>query len=331
MADQPFAGVTQEQADVARVSSFLSGQSKDQVPPKEEPEKPAPTAEAAPPEQPNSQAAEELTPDDLEVEQGQTQQPEGEAFEIVHNGQQIKLTREEAIKHAMQGFDYTQKTQEVANQKRQLENHLRGLAEIQQVQPLLMQERAQVAAIEQQLAQYNNFNWVQLAQQDPMAYPAQRAQYDVLVQAYQHARQAYDQKEGAVRQRVEQIQRERLASEDAKLPTLIPAWKDQAKRQAESQALTKHFETKYGVPPEELNATLNGALAVSVAYKAWKYDQLMEGKASKVNQLRTAPPVTMPGAKTTTTKADKDKDLSARLRKSGSLEDAAALLANRWK
>jgi Holliday junction resolvasome RuvABC endonuclease subunit len=332
---QPQGAVSEDAAIMQRMQNYL-GQSQDPAAEVDEQTKPAPSvaAEAQPSEQPASPASEEVTPDDIPDETPAVAQPAVDAFEIeiVHDGQPRKLNREDTIKYARQGFDYTQKTQRLAEQDRQVNAHLRALAEVQQVQPYLMQERAQVAAFEQQLAQYQNFNWVQLAQNDPLAYPAARAQYDVLTQAHQQAMRAYQGKEGAVKQQLDRVRQERVQSEYARIPELIPAWTDKAKRDAGEAELVKHYETTYGVPPGELANFLGGsALAMSVAYKAQKYDQLVKNKANKDKQLRTAPPVTVPGAKPVTAKADEQRNLTEKLRKTGDMKDAAALLLNRWK
>jgi hypothetical protein len=69
---------------------------------------------------------------------------------------------------------------------------------------------------------------------------------------------------------------------------------------------------------------------MSVAYKAMKYDQLVKSKADKSKTLRQAPPLTVPGASNpSAAKAGKAKELQTRLKKSGSMEDAVALLLNR--
>lgn len=279
-------------------------------------------------EQPQGQA-DEPSPDDLEVEE--VQQPAIDAFEIVHNGQQVKLSREETIKYAQQGFDATRKLQAAAEVNRQASSQLQRLSQLEQIHPQLLQERARVEALRSQLAQYQNFNWVKLAQDDPMGYPPARAQYDVLVQAFHDAAGQYQQREGLFKQEVGRISQERLQAESARVPELIPEWKDESKRQASQQQMAKHYADAYGVPFEELNGRLTDALSLAVAYKAMKYDQLLRSKTDKAKQLRTAPPVTVPGAKTGTVKADQEKQLRTKLRKTGSIDDAAELLLNRMK
>lgn len=321
----PQAGVSQgDPHSVERAVSRLV-QSQDQAPEDEREQEASPESpETA--EQAQGQA--EPTVEDLEVEVEATdEQPAVDAFEIVHNGQQVKLTREDTIKYAQQGFDATRKLQAAADQSRQAASQLQRLSQLDQVHPLLLQERAQVEALGSQIRQYENFNWIKLANEDPMAYPAARAQYDVLVQAYQHANARYQQHEGGFQQHLAQVAAERRHVENARIPELIPEWKDKAKRDAGEASLAKHYADTYGISFEELNGALTGAIPVAIAYKAMKYDQLVKGKTAK--QLRTAPPVTVPGAKTGSVKTDQEKQLRAKLRKTGSIDDAAALLLNR--
>ena len=320
----PETGVEQPLDPFTRMENLLA-QSEDPESQEAQPETPSQEVE-----QPEGPATDEVTPDDLPAEP--VEQPAVDAFEIVHNGTQIKLTREEVIAHARQGFDYTQKTQAVAAKDRAVEAQLRVLSEVQQAQPYLMQERAQVAALEQQLGRYQNFNWVQLATEDPMGYPAERAKYDVLLQAYQQTAGQYKQKESAVMQHLMTVKQQRLAQEQQRVPELIPEFKDPAKRQAGQQAIAKHFEATYGAAFDELDSRLTDAFSLMCAYKVMKYDQLVKGKAEKVKQLRTAPPVTVPGAASSgSAKADKDAALKQQLRKTGSAQDAMAVLLNRMK
>lgn len=328
----PQAGVLQETDVMQRMQNFLS-QSDDQGDEERRQQDPNPAQQGAHPvEQPTDQASDELTPDDLEVESQPQEQSAVEAFEIVHNGQQVKLSREEAIKYAMQGFDATRKTQAAAEQYRQAGEQLRVLSQLQQVHPQLLQKQAQVAALESQLAQWQNFNWVKLANDDPVGYAPARAQYDTLVAEYNRARHEYGQFDAGFKQQMQGIYAQRAQAEYARLPELIPEWGDAAKRTAGETELAKHFADSYGVSVQELSQFLGGsALALATAYKAMKYDRLLKGKKDKVGQLRSAPPVPRPGAAQSqqSLKGDKTKQLQDRLKKTGDVKDAAALLLNR--
>jgi hypothetical protein len=276
------------------------------------------------------QPSDELTPDDLESDQEPQAQPAVDAFEIVHNGQQHKLTREETIRYAQQGFDYTQKTQQVAEQARLVQQRLQALAEVEQVQPQVMQHLAQVKALESQLAQYQNVDWVQVATDDPVGYAPARARFDVLRNAYEQAVGQFQHMQGQVQQRKAQIQQQMLMEEAQRLPAFVPEWKDAAKLEAGKAEIRKYLEANQ-IPVEAAGRYLDSAFALATAYKAAKYDQLLKAKGEKSKQLRTAPPVTVPGAKTGSAKAEQEKQLRDKLKRTKSIDDAAALLLNRMR
>ena len=285
-------------------------------------------AEAETPQPEPDQATDELSPDDLPDEE--TPQSDSDAFEIVHNGTQHKLTREETIKYAQQGFDYTQKTMAVAEKDKQLTARLERMAQIEQVNQLVAADLATVKAYEAQLRQYENVNWVQVATDEPLEYPKYRAQYDQLVNGYQQAVGQYNAKQRAVGEATTQLRTQKAAEERTKLLDRIPEWKDQQKYQAGATEL-RSWLIGQGAAEQEVD-TLTDSLAVAIAYKAMKYDRLEKAKTDKVKQLRTSPPVTRPGAaQTGTAKADQEKTLSQKLKKSGSLADAAALLLTRMR
>jgi hypothetical protein len=238
-------------------------------------------------------ASDEPGPDDL-PDEAAPQPDDGIEFEIVHNGTQHKLSRAETIKLAQQGFDYTQKTQFVAEQQKQAQEVLQRAAEIEQLVPHVAQELATVRHYEAQLNQYANVDWVRLATDDPLEYPKHRAQYDQLVQGYQAANAQLHQKANYVQQARQHLNAQRLHHEGARLVERIPEWKDQAKYQAGAQELSKYLIGQ-GADPREV-AALSDSLAVSIARKAMLYDKLVSAKADRSKQFRTAPPVVRPGA-----------------------------------
>lgn len=235
----------------------------------------------------------ELTPDDLpEVEA--PEQSADDAFEIVHNGKQVKLSREELIRNAQQGFDYTQKTQALADQQRQVTQRLQRLEQVEQLQNALAPDLAQVKAVEAQLKQYEKVDWVQLATDNPLEYPKYRAQYDTLQQAYRSVVGQYQQKASALEQQKQTVTAEVVAQQRNLLLEKLPEWKDEAKYRQGAQQVRDYLISE-GVPADRLD-NLNDATSIAIAVKAMRYDQLQKAKAAKVNLVRTAPPVVKPGA-----------------------------------
>jgi hypothetical protein len=238
--------------------------------------------------QPDEVSADDL-PDDEPAPAG-----DADAFEIVHNGQPVKLTREQTVELARQGFDYTQKTQAVAEMRRQSEAILQRAAEVEQIMPIISRDLATIQALETQLRQYANVDWVGLASNDPLEYPKVKAQYDQLVQGYNAATQQFQQRAQSVMQERQNIAAYQLQWEAQRLTQLVPEWSEPAKFQAGAQELRSYL-LHQGAHPSVVDG-LSDALSVSIARKAMLYDKLKAQKDAKSKQLRGAPPVVKPGA-----------------------------------
>jgi flagellar motor switch/type III secretory pathway protein FliN len=274
----------------------------------------------------------ELTAEDLPDEASPAPEPGAvEVYEFEAAGEHLKVSRDEVIKLAQQGHDYTRKTMALAEQAKAMNERLQRVTAIEQVHPQLQNAHAQVRALEAQLGQYQRVDWVALATSDPLEYSKVRAQYDVLVQSYQGAAGQFQQMKGAVDAQTKALRADRLRSEADALTQRIPAWTDQTRAEKE-KADVRSFLIAKGAAPEEVDQ-LETSLAVEVAYMAMKYDQLLKAKAGKVKLLQTAPPVTRPGAAPNrdAARADKETEMRTRLKKSGGVDDAAALLLARMR
>ena len=322
-AATPETGANQEPPDIQqRMETFLT-----QFEGAEETEQPSePPAQA---EQPEGQA-DEPTPDDIQDEA--VAQPSAvDEFEIVHNGQQRKLSREETIRLAQQGFDYSQKMHAVGEAERSVTKRLEAVQQLEQMQNALAPDLAQVKAVESQLAQWQNINWVQLATDNPLEYPKYRAQYDQLVNAYQMSVNQFQRKYQYVEAQKKAVVAQTLEQQRTKLFDLMPDWRDPAKYESGAKEV-RDYLLRSGVDPESVER-LSDAVAVKIAADAAAYDKLKRARSEKSKQLRTVPPVTRPGAAQPANQgqADKTEALAKRFKRTGDTKDAAALLANRWK
>jgi hypothetical protein len=327
-AANPETGASQEPPSIEqRMQNFLTQFDEEQTATPETEQPTAPQAEVVA-EQPEGQASDELTPEDIPADPVEAQ-PAVDAFEIVHDGKQRKLSREETIKYAQQGFDYSQKMHAVGEKDRQATERVKRAEEIEQLAPFVAQEYAQVKGFEEQLKQWQGVNWVQLANDQPLEYPKYRAQFDMLQQGYQQAIGQYNDRYGKVVEAKKHLDEQDTREQVEKLRSLIPEWRDNAKFEAGAKEVHA-FLVREGLMPKTL--ALKDAAMVAVAHKAMLYDKLLRAKTDKVRQLRTAPPVTKPGASQgNTAQADRARDLEGRFRKSGDIKDAAQILLNRWK
>jgi hypothetical protein len=307
MAEQPTTpegAVEQGPPSAESLEGILENQFGDTPEPKPPKEQPAEQETAA------DDDGQELTADDLaDEEDAAPQSAPGVEFEIVHNGQQHRLSREETIKLAQQGFDYTQKTQRLSDQQKQVDAVMQRAAEIEQMIPHVGQELATVKALEAQLSQYANVDWVRLATEDPLDYPKHRAQYDQLMQGYSQARGQLQQKAAYLHQTKQTLTQQSLQQEAAKLVERIPEWRDPAKYQAGAKELQSYL-LKQGADPGVID-TLSDSLAVTIARKAMLYDKLVAAKSERSKQVRTAPPVVRPGA---AVQGDQSKTIFAKAR-----------------
>jgi hypothetical protein len=261
------------------------------------PKRPEPKQAAAPQESPADPGDEvsdgELLelPDDGPVAQSASD----DEFEIVHDGAQVKLSREKTIELARQGFDYTQKTQKLAEANKAVAEQWKRVQQVEQMQTALAPELAQVKAVEAQLRQYQNVDWVQLATDNPLEYPKYRAQYDQLVNAYQSTVGQYQQKAQVVQQQKAQVTAQIVQQQREKLLEKLPTWRDQTKYQQGAQEV-RDYLLKEGLDAATVDG-LTDAVSVTVAWKAAQYDKLVAQRADRSKQLRDAPAVVKPGAR----------------------------------
>lgn len=333
-ATNPVAGVAPEAPSIeSRLTAFLGRTEEPAAPePDETPPQSAPAEQEPAPEAAKPKDTDELTPEDIPDEIVPKEQPAiADEFEIVHDGTQHKLTRAETIELAQKGFDYTKKTQAVADQQKQVSALLAQAQSIAQAQPMLASELATVQTFAKQLEPWKNVDWVKIATDEPLEYPKYRAQYDQLVQGYNLANNQFQQKVQHVDQIRSKMMSEFLQQESAKLRQFMPVFADPVKAQVETAAVRK-YALKDGYSEDEVSA-ITDARYVRTMWKAAQYDRLVEAKQGKLKELKTVPPVARPGAHPSrdAAKADKETELRDRLHKTGDIHDAAALLAQRLK
>lgn len=263
-----------------------------------EPEAQPEQAQESPAAAPEGDADENgLTPDDIPADEAEIPQPAEGELEIVHNGRRLKVTRDEAVKLAQQGYDYTAKTEQLAAERRQVAEMLEQARNVQQMHVALADEMATLKSLDKQLEPWQNVDWVRLATDEPLEYARYRAQYDQMWQSRQAAFQQFQSKAQAVQAQQAQVTQQMLRQELGKLQEKIPAWKDSERFQRDARDVRSYL-MEQGADAAEVD-NLTSAVAVSVAYKAMQYDRLLKSKGERNKQVRTAPPVMKPGSPVT--------------------------------
>ena len=232
--------------------------------------------------------------------------------EIEHEGIRAKVPKE--LKEAfLRQQDYTRKTQEVAEQRRQTEAQAAALQQQAEFQRQHITEVATLVSIDKslgqidaQLAEYKKVDWAGLYAQDPQKW----VQYDGAMRQLErqkgelqgekaqlaqsltqkHQRQALEQQQATAR-RIQESQRE--------LERDIKGWSPEL-----GSKLTEYGK-KQGFPAEVL-ANVTQPAFVKLLHKAYQLDQLIAQRTAKA-PAPPAAPVTRVGAKASTAVIDQDK------------------------
>jgi hypothetical protein len=255
-------------------------------------------------------------------EEGDKPEEEAEALEeITHNGETKQLTKAELKELAQQGFDYTQKTQQLAEQRRYVEEQYNAIQVQAQIQAQFTDQIAEVKGIEAQLAQFKQVNWSELAQTDPMQYLSLHHQYTEAKEAYQDKINGLNQLQTQAQQAQQHHAAQRLALEAQAMKQAIPEWKD-AKRATAEMGELRQWLAQNGLSEAEI-ASLADHRQVTIARKAMLYDKMLKSGQKKVT---AAPPTTKPGAKQTNTTTANDAKIRQALKKTGKGDYAAKLI-----
>ena len=243
---------------------------------------------------------------------------EAEASDYIEvDGEQITL--DEVGKSYMRQADYTQKTQELAEQRKAFEAEQTSIA----------QEREHL----KQMLEFAGKNsepepdWVQLATDDPLEYTRQRAIFD--------AKKAENEVATAERDRLNQIEAQQRQANAAKyveeqkdiLSDTIPELKGETGQQYRSDILT--YMANCGWSKDEIGQMYDSRAVIAID-KARKYDAITNKGKVVAKKVKGVPKVVKPGVQTSkkAKMVTSRKKAQARARQSGSVDDAvAALLA----
>jgi len=287
MSDQAQEAVNQPESILDRIAQNHYAEPEDEAPGEDSDETDEDEPEQDEPEESDGEGPEE------EAEEVAEETPE-EFEEIEHQGQVKKLTKAELKELAQKGFDYTQKTQEVAQQRRALEAQQQAFVQQATLQAQVMEQYGTVKGLEAQLQQYQSVLTDELAQADPVRY----------MQLDRQARQLQSQHQNAVQQmngawsqadaiRAEQRQ-QALYEASQKLMEILPEWRN-PERAGKEQAKVRDFLSRTGYSPEEIGMA-SDPRAIAVALKAMKYDELVAQKGTAAKKVQNLPKPVKPGA-----------------------------------
>lgn len=294
-------------------------------------------------EQEELSAEPELEGEDIEDEETEDDEPDAEADEeedsdeeqtaevvkLKVNGEEVEKPLDEVVALAQQGLDYTQKTQQVAEQRKELEalqEQLNGATkqfqEQQQLNNVLIEDVAKITALDQQLAQYQNVDWQQLSDSDFVEAQKIFFQYNQLQQQRTDAVSRFESKRQEALTKQQQLVADQVRKGKEQLAKEIPNWSQQTTQEVISTG------KEYGFTDAELNSIIDPR-HVKVLHDAMQWRKLKSKDSVTKKKVASAKPVVKPGSKdqkqVATASAKKMRD---QLRKTGSSEVASKLIEN---
>lgn len=267
---------------------------------------------------------EEEVEEESEVEEPEEVEEE-QTFTIKAAGEEKEVTLDELKKSYQLGSDYTKKTQEVAEQRKVIEQEAKAIIEARQVRDNYSQK---LQAIEQFLTGQND-NPAELAamkENDPVGYAVKVAEMTEKKEQLQTV-QAERARLAQEQQTESQAQMQRFVEqEQIKLAESLPEFSDKSKGEQIRNDI-RSYGKKVGFTDEELSQVYDSR-HVLVLHKAAQYDKLMAGKAGVKKKVAKAPKTVKSGAKVKQNVTDIQKKQLKRLQQTGSARDAAAIFEN---
>lgn len=276
-----------------------------------------------------TEEAEEIEASDYEddedpIEDASLEDPvETEHYTVKVNGQESQVTLED-LKQGYSGQKYVQQgMQEVAAQKKEAEA----------VYTALNNERQQMAELYQQL-QNGGFA--------PEPIKPTKAEFDADPIGYMQKNLEYEEQKANYDRQMAQLeqasQQNSVAQQNAKQAYLqeqmqilqkeIPDFADSTKASKLREQLVNTGKSQYGYTTEEISQ-ISDYRAIKVLHDAMKYQDIISGKSKAKVKTKSATPVVKPGAKKIATPNAKIRSRQkAKLRESGSIDDALGLILN---
>ena len=252
-----------------------------------------------------------------ELDEDAEEQEQPQVFSVKVDGKEVEVTLDELQKGYSRTQDYTRKTQQIAEVRKQTEVELQAVrAEREQYAQLLSALESQV----QQVAQ-PNIDWDRLYQEDPIEWVRQR---EVMRDNQEKAAAIQSEKQRLnqlSQQEQAQFMQQKLQHEQEALLAAIPDWKDPKKAQAE-KALLVEFGQKIGFTPDELKGVVDHR-AVLMLRKAALYDQMMSKRGNIKPVTNNGPRPAKPGAAGRVSNTTEAVRAQQRVAKTGRVDDAA--------
>jgi hypothetical protein len=282
-------------------------------------------------EEPEDEETEDDEPEaEADEEEDSDEEQTAEVIKLKVNGEEVEKPFDEVVALAQQGLDYTQKTQQVAEQRKevealqeQLNNATKTFQEQQQLNNLLIEDVAKITALDQQLADYQNVDWQKLSDSDFVEAQKIFFQYNQLQTQRNEAVSQFEAKRQDALKKQNDFVQEQIRKGKEQLSKKIPNWSQETTREIISTG------KDYGYTDNELNGIVDPR-HIEVLHDAAQWRKHLKSKNTVgKKKVASAKPVVRPGSKDQKQVATASaKKMREQLRKTGSSDVASKLIEN---
>jgi len=262
---------------------------------------------------------EETSEEQSGEEEEQEEQEQPQTFTVKVDGKEVAVTLDELQKGYSRTQDYTRKTQQIAEVRKQVEQETQAVrAERGQYAQLLGALQAQLQASEPQVDLDRLYN------EDPIEWVRQK---EVLRERQEKAYAIQAEQQRLIQlsqQEQQQSMQQHLESQKDALLAALPEWKDPKKAKLEKAMLIESAKSA-GFSDEDLKSVYDHRL-VLLLRKAALFDQMVSKRQGIKPVVNNGPRPAKPGAAgrvSTTTESVRAKQ---RLAKTGRIDDAASAI-----
>ena len=255
--------------------------------------------------------------DDGEEETEVEELEEQPVYKVTVDGDEIEVTQDELLNGYSRQQDYTRKTQDLANQRKLIEQQAQQISQMDAIYAELLPKMK--AQLESSLG--DEPDWDSLHEDDPIAFVRERQLWDDKRRQLESA--------SAEQQRLQQEtyvqQQQQLAAivEDSqqKLLEIIPEWKKPEVANQEKAEIQNYAINELGYTPEEISQVYDYRALLGLR-NAWLNSKTVE--ATKKRPTQKAPArVARPGSSTRKKSIAPVKRAKQVLAKTGKVQDAA--------
>jgi hypothetical protein len=265
----------------------------------------------------NDEAEEEVFEEAEEYEVADEEAPAEtpQAYTVKVDGEEFEVTLDELRDGYQRQSDYTRKSQSLAEQRKAYEANLQAVQNERNQYAQVLEQMSENQNY--QLQQFEDINWKELKDDDPMEYMEKRLEYqeakDRISQLNNERARVHQQNQAEITQ----VLTEKVQKEAELLSAALPEYADPS---SNLKTDIRNYALSLGFPENEIDS-ISDHRVVLVLHKAMMQDNAAKG----VKKVKVAPKVVKSG--TPQTKSQKVKRVvqakRERLSKTGNQRDAA--------